>query len=459
MRKYILALKKAMIVLCVCFLMVNVNSYSLAYSIEDGGGGQVLEELYNEQIEAEIVEEAESASELAVQEQLNKVYGIIEEEMKIPDNAIVNDKYMEYYGGAYINESNELVVCVTKEFDESSENNKLISDTLLTEKITEPKELRALAEMEALSVRMETVKFSYNSLAAVQELFTERYKELFKEYSERECEEAELLESLEGFGIDEEYNGIVISIVGLNDAKIQMFKNLFGDYEFLTFEEAYEKSQPSSTYKPGRGVHVITKMEGTTIHSAKVSVGYRAKRDTKNGTQLGFVSCGHAIKDAVGSNIYSGTGFKKIIAKNILYYYLDSVDGSFNQMTDGNSVIRKVKYSDANGNEENPDVIAKDDYAKTAAKGTTVYKVGATTFRTSSKIKNVNYTVTINGVAFTNQTRTTTKFCESGDSGGIVYIKQNSKNLPIGIIKGKNNLYSYYTKAIEVERLMKVYPY
>ena len=79
--------------------------------------------------------------------------------------------------------------------------------------------------------------------------------------------------------------------------------------------------------------------------------------------------------------------------------------------------------------------------------------------KAASKIKNVNYTVTINGVAFTNQTRTTTKFCESGDSGGIVYIKQNSKNLPIGIIKGKNNLYSYYTKAIEVERLMKVYPY
>lgn len=92
------------------------------------------------------------------------------------------------------------------------------------------------------------------------------------------------------------------------------------------------------------------------------------------------------------------------------------------------------------------------------AENSTVYKVGRTTYRTSGKITSNNVSTMYNGYPISNMT-TATYSSSGGDSGGIVYGKNNSKNIPAGIHHGRYNSDGIYTKAINVVNTLNVYPY
>lgn len=84
--------------------------------------------------------------------------------------------------------------------------------------------------------------------------------------------------------------------------------------------------------------------------------------------------------------------------------------------------------------------------------------MGATSFKTSAKVLNTKYIYTVNGVKFTNLTKTE-DFCQPGDSGGLVYTYYDSQYQPCGIVKGKGSGYTVYVKASEIGSAINAYPY
>ena len=189
-------------------------------------------------------------------------------------------------------------------------------------------------------------------------------------------------------------------------------------------------------------------------------MGYRAYRNTSEsvtGFQNGFVTCGHGVIDSVDKKIYSSSSFSTVIGTVEASMYSGSVDASFVKKNSGVAIDTSVQY-DKNGGTSNTDSIATYEYMESVAKGSTVNKVGAATYKTSAKVISTNYTVTTSGTKFTNTTKTE-KFGESGDSGGIVYRYYNSKYVPAGIMKASNESYSFYVKASEILKYMDIYAY
>lgn len=215
-----------------------------------------------------------------------------------------------------------------------------------------------------------------------------------------------------------------------------------------------------ATYKPGSAIYIIVSRTSVNIGYISCSMGYRAYRNTSEsvtGFQNGFVTCGHGVMDSVDKKVYSSSSFSTVIGTVETSMYSGSVDASFVKKNSGVSIDTSVQYN-KNGGTSNTDSIATYEYMTSVANGSTVNKVGATTYKTSAKVISTNYTVTISGTKFTNTTKTES-FVKSGDSGGIVYTYYNSKYVPAGIVKADNGSYSVYIKASEILKYMNVYAY
>jgi len=101
--------------------------------------------------------------------------------------------------------------------------------------------------------------------------------------------------------------------MNLTDEKRTVFNSLFGEYDYVCFENSDQPNVEETAYRPGRGLYLILSRNATTIKYTSVSIGYRAKRLTSSGTVYGFVSCAHGVITAADRNLYYGTGFKKVV--------------------------------------------------------------------------------------------------------------------------------------------------
>lgn len=437
--------KKLFIAVLVVSMLASFNTLAFATN-DDVSGGALLKENYEQKYDtaADVI-----ASE-ADDKQKNKlveIYNTLENQMAVSKTASLlgeEDRvYEDYYSGAYIDKG-KLVVAVTDAFDGLS-----------------LKEAVAFTGDDDIELRI--VKYSYNELTKAQSTIENQYKEYYHKYIDaQDSAEYDLLTTLAGFGIDEEYNGIIVDIVGLTDEKMNTFSNLFGRYDFIDFQEVGIGFEDEASYKPGRALYVITAQSGTNITYSRLSMGYRAYKTSSSGTKYGFATCGHGIKEAINSNVYSSTAFTTIIGTIIDWKYSGSVDASFIEVSSGNSIDTTAQYSNSSGSTSSGDSIATYYYMTNIPKGSTVYKVGSTTYRTSAEVTNTNYTFTVSGTTFTNLTKTD-EFSDSGDSGGLVYMHFNDQYVPAGLIKGSGGIwlwsYSVYVKATEVVNDMSVYPY
>ena len=167
--------------------------------------------------------------------ELNNVYGFIEEEMKEQGSITTNNTvYKDYYAGAYI-DGNALVVCVTNKKEAAKDSpvmRALENDNL--------QEIGAIPEKGRISdenIRYKSVKYSYNELAETQEYFGERYEEIYNKYEEGTLE-YQLLHSMNGFMLSQTKNSLIVSITDITEEKIAIFQSLFGEYEYVTFENS-----------------------------------------------------------------------------------------------------------------------------------------------------------------------------------------------------------------------------
>ncbi len=422
-------------------LIVAISISVLPVSAKTTDGGDLLSSKYEKQKLEFTVDE----NDILLQKELNKLYQNIETDMKINNHrtssvltcqSVENyqQEYVDTYAGSYINED-QLVVCVSDK--------------------------EVLPETSDERIVYRVVENSYNDLVEQKDSLSSKYEELYDEFGNSDGKEIELLDSIAGFGVDEELNAVIVDVVGLTKEKEDLFIRLFEDSNII-FQETGKHFEDNATYKPGRAIYVITNRNGTTITYSRLSIGYRAYLKTSNGYSYGFVTAAHGVKDSIDDTIYSSTTFNTVIGTVPIWVYGGSVDTAFVEITSKHKIGTTTHYSNSSGSTSNGDLIATYTYMSSIAKGSTVYKVGSTTYKTSATVKNINYDFTVDGQKFTNLTKTG-KLAESGDSGGLVYMYYDGKYIPAGIIKGGGGAwifsYSVYVKASEVINQMNVYPY
>jgi hypothetical protein len=450
----------------ICFSL-SVNSLKLqSIASEDSqSAGKILEELHVER-EKEIDMDIEYEN-LESQIVLNEVYNVIEDNLtNTVETSDEQTVYDDDYSGSFLDENGDLIVCVTESFKADSESDETILNEIEAEDEIESIEtfnqVDGLEDIDA-DIELKTVKYSYNELSDAQIKMVTKFEDFKKIYTNSKSAEFELLQSIAGIGLDEEINGLVVDIVEFTAEKEELFHSLFGKFDYISFNDVASEIEQITAYKPGRAIYVITKKTKTSIYYSRISIGYRAFRDTTKGRQYGFVTCAHAVNNSIDGKIYSTSKLSKIIGSRRIWQYGGSVDASFIELSPGQSMSTKVKYSNKDGSTANPDTIAKNIYLTSVAKNSTVYKVGSTTYRTSGKVTNTNYSVTNDDdVSFTNQTKTSA-LAKGGDSGGIFYSKYESKNVPAGIAMGAGGFwifnYSVYSKASAIENRLGAVPY
>ncbi|MCD8129112.1 MAG: S-layer homology domain-containing protein [Oscillospiraceae bacterium] len=140
--------------------------------------------------------------EMAAAEQLAKLYQNVSD---------------EYFGGAYINDSGDVVVCVTDAYD---------MDSGLIQAYTENDE-----------IQIRTVRYTYTELEQAEDHVAAVFTAL-QDASERSEQAEALVSAFRGAGVDVEANALIVSLVDLDADKIALFRTLILDAECLSFSDA-----------------------------------------------------------------------------------------------------------------------------------------------------------------------------------------------------------------------------
>lgn len=169
-----------------------------------------------------------------------------------------------------------------------------------------------------------------------------------------------------------------------------------------------------------------------------------------------FVTCGHGL--AKGDTIYIDGLCKTKIGKVIKRKYSGKVDASFVEVTNSNYIpSRVVYYSNSSGSISNGKTISTS-YLYVWYTGFTVYKAGSTTYLTSGTLISYNYSTTIGNVAFKDMYEAKIKV-KSGDSGGIMYTKDDGGYCALGITKCSDGTYSGFIKWNNIDDSFEIYFY
>ncbi len=307
--------------------------------------------------------------------------------------------YPNTYGGAYINSDGNLVVYMTEEhFKDNLKNLKDSKDIIF-----------------------ENCKYSYNKLTDLMNVMNKYVLE----------NNNDITLNIKEFGIKDDKNCIVVRLSDCSNEKVDDFKKQILDEEAIQFETAIGE------YKLQTNINAGCEIE-TNI--AYASVGYRAKKDTKEG----FVTAAHAVE--LNQDVLKGANKIGTCSARV---YAGEVDAVFVEITDSS-------YTPTNVIEGSSNSISED--TALCIVGEIVFKCGKTTKITSGKVADINVTIDIGGVRFTNLTRASYD-SEAGDSGGIVYSNVERKTL--GVHKSRNDdlKLAAFCKADSVNRALGIQRY
>lgn len=429
----------------VCLILIISVSKVKILASEGDNGVEKLKALYKEQqTEKQVVSEQEE-----LQAKLNSEYEKIEKIMsgnknlneikRSDDNYDKQDRvYNDQYSGSYIS-GDKLIVCITDECVKEYYESEL--------------------------VEYQIVKKSYNELKRIKASLTDSYERLFDKYRCTTGKEKDLLENIVGFEISEKSNSVVVLIKDDSEEKEGIFASLFEVNEGISYCNTGSKVTEAVSCKPGQGIKVLRLNENNDLVFIRGSIGYRAYKTAMSGaTKYGFVTCAHGIKDSVDGYVY--TTSYSLLGRIDYWQYEGSADASFVELMNGNTFTMMTMYSDQYGSTTGGTFIESNSYVSYAAAGSTVHKVGSTTYKTSGEIESTSFDCTDHGITFTNLTRASFDVAK-GDSGGIVYIYSGGGYKPIGIASAEVTLEilwftieeSLYTKASEIAYCMGVVPY
>ena len=215
------------------------------------------------------------------------------------------------YAGGYINENNELVICVA---EKDLENEEIVN------------EIESICSTDISNVVIEKVNYSYDELKQTRIDF-ENNLEKYKKQAEIENDMNlyELLSSITSNEIDDELNKLIIYVPELDSEKLALLNELFDFNDIISFESSYtDDFELCSTLRPGRAIYGWTKNDEYVY----ASIGYRALYKAGLKTYYGFCTAGHFVEDFDGVRyVYGDDGSSA--GQVMINETYDSVDAAF----------------------------------------------------------------------------------------------------------------------------------
>ena len=346
-------------------------------------------------------EEQRITNQIAANEQYNMLLQGLEQKK------ISRSSTIDYYGGAYIDDDGNLVVCVTDDYATGSY------------------EIQSYTENDDIQICR--VRYTYDEIKQEQERITALYQEYANALKDENMtgdtvsESVELIvSSLRGTYIDEEKNALVVRIYELDEQKIAAFGEIFSSEEYIEFEMGYSSFSTSGTEtKPGMRIYTAS---GESL-SAGYPVYYRAPWGLQT---LGFITAGHSFSE--GDSVYRDANCTQTIGVCQESQFSGDMDAA---------LIRIVNSSYAPSFTTNNNTVLIG--YTTLAQGSYVYKEGSTTGLTYGTILSTSGSVYYedNSVNLTN-VYVTSALVYLGDSGGVAY---DAGNRVIGSVSGVNGYF------------------
>ena len=411
-------------------LVSSINTNVVFASTKNAGkeaflsSANKIEEKAKEQIEEEDVKIEEHQKVLEI--------------MGLNDETCDTDDLKDNYAGSYLDNEGNMVVVLDK--DESG-NKKLES------------------KIEKIDSEIEVKKAEYNckELEAAKEQYDIKMDKLLAK-SELTEDEKNICENIVGCGISLENNRVTVYMKNTDKNNITLFKKYVMNNDIIEFVQNVDENEDSATkLKLGRAIYKYEYTSGNTVYSTRCSIGLKAYTIDSNGKKrYGFVTCGHGL--AKGDTIYIDGLCKTKIGKVIKRKYSGKVDASFVEVTNSNyTPSRVVYYSNSSGSTSDGKTISTN-YLYVWYTGFTVYKAGSTTYLTSGTLTSYNYSTTIGNVAFKDMYEAKIKV-KGGDSGGIMYTKNDGEYCALGITKCSNGTYSGFIKWNNIDDSFEIYFY
>lgn len=195
-------------------------------------GGERLQEVYRAQSSEKQETENTGDTELETADNSGALLGIynkIENRMTVESFGEVAKRtgdedadtiYEEWYGGAYI-EGGKLIVCVTDESKIPDFGEDIVQDA---------------------SVEFQKVTYSLNELQGFQDDIEDKYEKYYAEYQGTDTVEFEVVSSIAGIGLRQRENKIVVDFVQVTPEKEEVFRRLFGDYEYMELNNVSDRN-------------------------------------------------------------------------------------------------------------------------------------------------------------------------------------------------------------------------
>lgn len=310
--------------------------------------------------------------------------------------------YPDYYAGAYLGDSGNLVI-LTTDMDDSQ---------------------RSLTKINANFV---PAKYSLNELNEINNTIID--------YIENHKNEG-LVSNISGFGIFEKENRVVVSFAKLTDDVKQAFENNIIKSDAIIFNEK-EIMQSQTSVSLGSKAYTQDSSSQNSF-----SVGFRAQSSYGNG----FVSCGHG--KVAGKRVYTPDGNPAGTVSVVEYD--QAIDASF---------IRSESQAPVQTKTASGVTIVGNHYVVNFLTGATVKKEGFATGLTTGKIKSTDYTSKTTDGMTVYHTVLADYSSASGDSGGLVYMVVNGDSVPAGIHRGSGNSTAVFCTVQRVIDTLSVTPY
>lgn len=311
-------------------------------------------------------------------------------------------EYPDYYGGSYLTRNGELVVLICGDMNNGTEKIRSISDSPI--------------------VIYRQAQYSYQSLDDLMDILNEKIIL---------PENKSIFSNVAWYGLMTEDNRIMVALKDCSEAAISTFKKSISDSPMITFKPGTPVENQSSDLGPGGRASL------STTSNRYGTYAFRAREKSGNKRE-GMVTAGHVAP--LNTDIYfSGA----LIGKSVKSINKGSVDGAFIIINNTaqyplTNDISGMAFSSLSTETSLPRV------------GDLVNLRGASSGSTSGYIVSTNATFTVEETltTFTNMTAAGYS-AQEGDSGGIIYtyIEAEDIRYTVGVHKGANKEYSFFSKA------------
>lgn len=407
--------KKIVTGLLVLSLVITSSNISRVNVSAEENGGSLLKSIIqqNEQVQENEMPKISNEEQQAI-EYYNNIQKVVES----------NADLEKIYGGAYIDDTSNLVVLL-------AENDKNVMN-----KIT--------SVVDENNIEIEYVS---NTLEELKNL-----KQHITDYVQNNME-SEIASYICSTGLDEQNNHLIVELDNITEEKIKKFKDNVSDSDMIEFVNGNknENGKESISLKGGRGIYCC---ENSSI--SRGSIGYRVKKYTSSGYVYGFITAGHFAEN-VGMNIYIDSDASTKIGTVYSSQQSGSVDAAFVRLTNTSnySLANAVYYNDTTSyiggvslNSQIADPVAN----------ATVYKSGSTTRLTDGTVSSTSIDYYLGGIVLKDLARASYDSA-SGDSGGTVYEAFSPYSVPyttvgIHVIAG-----GFFVKANNIASALNVTRY